>query len=70
MGFLLKALGVGLAVTGVKKIKNNIEEERRRKNTVCRFDGEISKEEFYVISSVFTYRPSFRHSSHSGWAAA
>lgn len=49
MGFLLKALGVGLAVTGVKKIKNNIEEERRRKNTVCRFDGEISKEEFYVM---------------------
>ena len=49
MGFLLKALGVGLAVTGVKKIKNNIEEERRRKNTVCRFDGEISNEEFYVM---------------------
>ncbi len=49
MGFLLKALGVGLAVAGVKKIKHNIEEENRRKNTVCRFDGEISKEEFYVM---------------------
>ena len=31
MGFLLKALGVGLAVAGVKKIKRNIEEENRRK---------------------------------------
>ena len=30
MGFLLKALGVGLAVAGVKKIKHNIEEENRR----------------------------------------
>lgn len=49
MGFLLKALGVGLAVAGVKKIKHNIEEENRRKNTVCRFDGGISKEEFYVM---------------------
>lgn len=49
MGFLLKALGVGLAVAGVKKIKNNIEEENRRKNSVCRFDGDISREEFYVM---------------------
>lgn len=47
MGFLLNALGVGLAVVGIKKIKHNIEEENRRKNTVCRFDGEISKEIFY-----------------------
>lgn len=49
MGFLLKALGVGLAVAGVKKIRHNIEEENRRKNTVCHFDGEISKEEFYAM---------------------
>ena len=49
MGFLLKALGVGLAVAGVKKIKHNIEEENRRKNSVCRFDGDITKEEFYVM---------------------
>ena len=37
------------AVSDVKKIKHNIEEENRWKNTVCRFDGEISKEEFYVM---------------------
>ena len=49
MGFLLKALGIGLAVAGVKKIKHNIEEENRRKNTVCHFDEDISKEEFYVM---------------------
>lgn len=49
MGFLLKALGVGLAIAGVKKIKHNIEEENRRRNTVCRFEDEISKEEFYVM---------------------
>ncbi len=49
MGFLLKALGVGLAVAGARKIMHNIEEENSRKNTVCRFDGEISKEEFYVM---------------------
>ena len=50
MGFILKALGVGLAIAGLKKIKHNIEEENRRKNTVCHFDEKISKEEFYVIA--------------------
>lgn len=53
MGFLLKAaigaIGVGLAAVGIKNVKHNIEEENRRKNTVCRFEGEISKEEFYVM---------------------
>lgn len=49
MGFLLKALGAGVAVVGFKKIKHTIEEEKRRKSAVCRFDGEISKEEFYVM---------------------
>lgn len=49
MGFLLKALGVCLAVAGVQKIRHNIEEENRRKNTVCRFDGDISKEEFHAM---------------------
>lgn len=49
MGFLLKALGVGLAIAGVGKIKHNIEEDNRRKSTICRFDGNISKEEFYVM---------------------
>ena len=53
MGILLNALGVCfgsiIAVAGIQKIKHNIEEENRRKNTVCRFDGDISKEEFYVM---------------------
>ncbi len=49
MGFLLKALGIGLAVSGIKKINHNIEEENRRKSTICRFDGEVSREEFYVM---------------------
>lgn len=49
MGFLLNALCVSLAVVGIKEIKSSIEEENRRKNTVCRFDGEISKEAFYVM---------------------
>ena len=49
MGFLLKVLCAGVAVAGLKKIKHDIDEENRRKSTVCRFDGEISKEEFYVM---------------------
>ena len=57
MGFLLKAIGVGVAVAGFKKIRKTNKEleeaerrrknaENRRKNTVCRFDGAISKDEF------------------------
>lgn len=49
MGLLLKALGVGFAAAGVKKIKHSMEEEVKRKNTVCRFEDGISKEEFYVM---------------------
>ena len=49
MGFLLKAIGVGVAVTVAKKIKRSIDEENRRKNTVCHFDEGISKEEFYAM---------------------
>ena len=63
MGFWLKVLGVGLAAAGVKRIKHNREEENkrvaeenrrareeiRRRNTDCRFDGEISKDEFYAM---------------------
>ncbi|MGM9592016.1 MAG: zinc ribbon domain-containing protein [Oscillospiraceae bacterium] len=49
MGFLLKAIGVGLAVASINKIKSNAEEENRRKNTVCHFDEGITKEEFYVM---------------------
>lgn len=39
MGFLLKALGIGLTIAGVSKIRHNIKEETRRKSTICRFDG-------------------------------
>lgn len=49
MVFLLKALGIGLTIAGAKKIKHNIGEEIKRKNTICRFDGGISKEEFYTM---------------------
>ena len=49
MDFLLKALGIGLTIAGAKKIKHNIGEEIKRKNTICRFDGGISKEEFYTM---------------------
>lgn len=49
MGFLLKVLGAGVAVAGAKRIRRNIEETVKRNSTVCRFDGEISKEEFYVM---------------------
>lgn len=49
MGFLLKALGIGLTVAGVSKIRYNIKEETRRKSTICRFDGNISREEFYAM---------------------
>jgi hypothetical protein len=49
MKFLLKALGIGLIVAGVKRIRDDIKEEKRRRNTICLFDGEISKEEFYVM---------------------
>ena len=48
MGFLLNAIGIGLVVVGAKKIKHDAEEEKRRKNTVCRFDN-ISKEEFNIM---------------------
>ena len=51
MGLLLKtlALGVGLTILGIKKIKHNIEEENRRKSAVCHFDEGISEEEFYAM---------------------
>lgn len=49
MGILFKTVGIGLAVSGAKKIKHKIEEENQRKNTVCCFDKDISKEEFYVM---------------------
>ena len=49
MDFLLKALGIGLTIAGAKKIKHNIGEEIKRKNTICRFDGGISKEEFHTM---------------------
>ena len=42
MDFLLKALGLGLTIAGAKKIKHNIGEEIKRKNTICRFDGGIT----------------------------
>lgn len=48
LGFLLKAIGAGLAIKGIDKIKNNFLDESRRKNSICHFD-DISKEEFYVI---------------------
>lgn len=49
MGGFLKFLGIGLLLAGLGKIKQDADEEKRRKNTVCHFDGEISEEEFYVI---------------------
>ena len=49
MGFILKAIGIAAAAIGINKIRNNIEEEKRRKNSVCHFDGNIKKEEFYVM---------------------
>lgn len=49
MGFLLKVLGVSLGVAGINRINHDIEEENRRKSIVCRFDGKISEEEFYVM---------------------
>ena len=49
MSLILKAIGAGLAIKGIKKIKHIIEAENRRKSVVCRFDGEISREEFYVM---------------------
>ncbi len=56
MGFLLKALGVGLAVAAIKAIKKDINEAKRqekeeemRKSIICYFDGDISREQFYVM---------------------
>ncbi len=49
MELLIIALGVGLAIAGIKKNKHKTKEENKRKNTVCHFDGDISKEEFYVM---------------------
>lgn len=49
MGIFWKVLGVGLTVIGIKKIREDIEEENRRKNSICRFDGNIAKESFYVM---------------------
>lgn len=46
MGFLLKALVVGLTVAGIGKVKKQNDEEKRRKSTVCNFDGEITEEDF------------------------
>ena len=60
MGILLKTIGIGLAANGLKKIKNymdhveeenrrKVENEKRRKNSVCTFDGEISEVEFRAM---------------------
>lgn len=49
MGFLLKVIGARIAISGIDKIKDNFLDESRRKNMVCHFDGEITKEEFYAI---------------------
>lgn len=49
MGFLLTTLGIGLVAVGIKKISSNIAEENRRRDTVCYFDGDISKEDFYMM---------------------
>lgn len=53
MGIFLKAVGIGIALSGIKKVKNKWdeeerqrkEEENRRINSVCTFD-DISEAEF------------------------
>lgn len=47
MGIFLKALGIGLLVAGIRGVRHDIKEEEERKETICYFDGKISKEEFY-----------------------
>ena len=49
MGFLADLLCFGLTASAVKTITHNITENIKRKNTVCHFDGDISKEEFYAM---------------------
>ena len=56
MGFWTGVAMFGLAAFGIKKIKDNIEENdriqaenNRRKNTPCYFNNGISIEEFYDI---------------------
>ena len=45
MALISTVIGVGLTMAGIKKIKK----EAERKNAVCHFDEEISKESFYVM---------------------
>lgn len=49
MGFLADLLCFGLTASAVKTITHNITENIKRKNTVCHFDSDISKEEFYAM---------------------
>lgn len=47
MVIFLLALGVGLVIVVINIIKHNIIKKNRRKRTICRFDGKISKDVFY-----------------------
>lgn len=52
MGFILKAIGAGIAMAGIDKARDSFVAESKRKNTVCHFRGGITKEEFYAIVKV------------------
>lgn len=49
MGFLTKVIGAGAIIAGLSQIKKSIKEEKRRKSIICRFDGNVSEEEFYSM---------------------
>lgn len=46
MRVLLKALGASVLIAGIKRIRHDINEANRRKSIVCRFDEEISRDDF------------------------